>query len=457
MRSTIHAGLFLSYNETVETADGPEGLFSLGMPRTFLTALIILLIILSAFFSASETALLSASRIKLKHRARKGERKAKQLIELLSRPDRLLGTILVGNNFVNVSAVAIATYLAGTWISDEGQGILLVSVAMTIILLLFGEITPKTVAARYPLKVSLFVLPVVRATVRALRPVVRAVTVVSNAMVGLFRMGKGESFPSMSEEEIKAVIHIGYEEGVVAKGQRRMLSSILELSEIRVREVMIPRTMITALEVNTSFQQVLETIRKTGHSRFPVYEEDLERIVGVVHSKDLVRHWDERSHFSLKRVMAKPFFVPESARLETLLLDMQKNHAHLAVVVDEYGGLEGIVTLEDLLEEIVGEIQDEYDQEKPLFVRDADGTILVEGKAPIKELNEGLQLSLEGGPGHTLAGLILTSLGRIPEPREEVVLNGLSIRIEEVSKHTIRKVRIMRIEKPAPLPEGEEG
>ncbi len=411
----------------------------------FLILAIIILIILSAFFSGSETALLSFSRLRLKHLARKGDRRALVILALLKRPDRLLGTILVGNNLVNTAAVSIATYLVASWVSDRENAVLITTVVMTLLILIFGEITPKTFAARHPEGASFVITPAIRSLMALFSPVVRGLTFFTNRLLNLLKIQRSEFFPSLSEEEIRSIIHLGYEEGIVGKEKRRMLHAIFRMGEVVVKDVMIPRGSITALEVNTPLPQVVEAIKATGHSRLPVYEEELENIIGVVHSKELIGASPE--DFSLRRLMRKPYFVPESARIGTVLRDMQKRRIHLALVVDEYGGLEGMVTLEDILEEIVGEIRDEYDiEEKETITTLPDGTALVDGKASINDINETLNLSIEPGPDHTLAGFILTKLGRIPEAKEEFTIDGLRLTIEEVSRRTIKRVRLQRME-----------
>ena len=406
---------------------------------------IFILLILSAFFSGSETALLSFPRLRLKHLARKGDRRAVVILALLKRPDRLLGTILVGNNLVNTAAVSIATYLVASWMTDKEQAVLITTVVMTLLLLIFGEITPKTFAARHPEGVSFFITPLIRGIMALLSPIVRGLTFFTNRLLNLFKVEKSEFFPSLSEEEIRSIIHMGYEEGVVGKEKRRMLHAIFRMGETMVKDVMLPRGIMTALEVNTPLSKVVEVIRATGHSRIPVYEGELENIIGVVHTKDLIGAC--QGDFDLRRVMRKPYFVPESARIGTVLRDMQKRRVHLALVVDEYGGLEGMVTLEDILEEIVGEIRDEYDiEEKELITTLPDGTALVDGKASINDINEALNLSIEPGPDHTLAGFILTKLGRIPEAKEELIIDGLKLSIEEVSRRTIKRVRVQKVD-----------
>lgn len=412
--------------------------------QLFLLILLAVLLVFSAFFSASETAFLSFSRIRLRHLIRQGDKRAKLLQGLLKRPDQLLGTILVGNNFANVGAAAIATYLASWWLGAE-EGLILVTVVMTLLILIFGEITPKTFSFRHAERVSFLALPAIKAFTVVLSPAVKAVTFFSNRLLRLTKGGKTEFFPSLSEEEIRSVIYAGLEEGGLAKEKRRMLHNIFRMSETRVREVMIPRTMITALEVNAPLAQVREVMAETGLSRIPVYEETLENIVGVVHTKDLIKHWDEGEAFSLKKIMSKPYFVPEGAQIESLLVSMQRDRVHLALAVDEYGGLEGLVTMEDLLEEIVGEIRDEYDRERDLILFLPDGSALADGKVSLHELNERLQLNLSEAAGHTLAGFILTHLGRIPEEKEEIALDNLRLRIEEISRRTIRKVLIKPI------------
>lgn len=425
-----------------------KGSFLLENVRLVLLIILVILIALSAFFSGSETAFLSFSKVRLRHMARQGDKRAKMLHSLLKRPERVLGTILVGNNFVNIAAAAIATYLASYWLGSIKQGVILVTVGLTLVILVFGEISPKTFSATHPEKVSFFVLPVINGLMVILAPVVKVVVFASNLLLRLFRARQSEFFPSLSEEEIHSVIHMGYEEGVVAKDKRRMLSNILKMSKTRVRQVMVPRTMVTVVDINAHLSEVMEVIKKSGYSRFPVYQGTPEEIIGLVHAKDVLKSWGDRVTTGLKEIVRKPYFVPESAKIEGILLDLQKEKVHLAMVVDEYGGFEGIITLEDILEEIVGEIRDEYDREAEQMHFLPDGSVLVEGRINIQELNERLHLELFSSSESTLAGLIMANLGRIPERGEVVVLDHLKMKVEDISRHTIKKIRITGLRNP---------
>jgi putative hemolysin len=328
------------------------------------------------------------------------------------------------------------------------QGVILVTVGLTLILLVFGEISPKTFSATHAEKVSFFVLPIINGLMVILAPAVKGVVFFSNLLLRLFRTRESEFFPSLSEEEIRSVIHMGYEEGVVAKDRRRMLSNILKMSKTRVRQAMVPRTLVTVVDVNAPLSEVMEAIGKSGYSRFPVYQGTPENVIGLVHAKDVLKSWEHRERIGLKEIMRKPYFVPESAKIEGILLDLQREKIHLAMVVDEYGGFEGIITLEDILEEIVGEIRDEYDREAEQIHFLPDGSVLVEGRITISELNERLQLELSSSSESTLAGLIMASLGCIPERGEEVTVDHFKMRVEDISRHTIKKIRITGLKKP---------
>ena len=316
-----------------------------------LLALLVLLG-LSGFFSGSETALLSLDKLRVRFLQQKEHPNADKLANLLDNPDRLLSGILVGNNLVNIAASVIATGLFVSYFGEQGEW--LTVLILTPILLIFSEICPKTYAAQYPEKMSFLVLKPIRFIVWTLTPIILVVSSVSNFLTSFLRKKAAESL-SVSEDEIKAMIEMGEESGVVAAEQRQMLHGIFDLSETRVRDIMIPRTEVTGIDQTASFREVLSIARQTRHSRFPVFSENLDSIVGVIHSKDILDYVGQTEHFDLKELSRKPYYVPESKRIGVLLQSFRKKREHLAIVVDEYGGMEGIVTLEDVVEEIVGE------------------------------------------------------------------------------------------------------
>lgn len=399
-----------------------------------------ILLALSAFFSGSETALMSLDRLRVKYLVQKKRPGAVHLEALLAQPDRLLGTILVGNNLVNIAASVFATTLFVEFFGDRGE--LLTILILTPILLIFSEVSPKAYAARFPEKVSFVVLRPILGVLWLLTPVVWMVTAIPRVLNRLF--GSEEARPALSEDEIRSIITMGEETGVVAREQRRMLHGVFELSQIRVRDVMIPRTEVVGVEVNTSFEDALQIARNSRHSRFPVYEGSLDSIIGIIHSKDILNYVGTPQAFDLRAIARPPYFVPESKRIETLLQSFRRKRVHLAVVVDEYGGVEGIVTLEDIFEEIVGEIEDEYDVvEEVLFREIAPGRFLVDGSASLRTINRRFGLQLSEEHANTLAGFLLRTMGTIPQEGDSCEANGTSFIVRKVVDRRIDEIEMV--------------
>lgn len=402
------------------------------------------LLLLSAFFSGSETALLSLDRLRVKYLVQKKRRGAELLESVLNQPDRLLGAILVGNNLVNIAASVFATTLLVQLYGERGE--LLTILILTPLVLIFSEISPKSYAAQYPEKVSFLVLRPILLVMWLFSPVVWLVTGVSRLLTRLFR-GEVER-PIISEDEIRSIISVGEEAGVVAKEKRRMLHGVFELAQIQVRDVMIPRTEVVGLEVSSSYEQVLRLAQEAHHSRFPVYEGSLDNVVGIIHSKDILNFVDQPEGFSLRLLARPPYFVPESKRIETLLQSFRKKKVHLAVVVDEYGGVEGIVTLEDIFEEIVGEIQDEYDVEEELIRELSPGRLLIDGSVSLRVLNRRFRLTLAEEHSNTLAGFLLRVLGQIPREGDECESEGVQFIVRKVVNHRIEEIEMLLPQNP---------
>jgi putative hemolysin len=405
------------------------------------------LLLLSAFFSGSETALLSLDRLRVKYLVQKKRRGADRLELLLNHPDRLLGAILVGNNLVNIAASVFATTLLVQLFGERGE--LLTILLLTPLLLIFSEISPKSYAAQYPEKVSFLVLRPILLVMWLISPVVWLVTGVSRLLTRMFS-GEVER-PIISEDEIRSIISVGEEAGVVAKEKRRMLHGVFELAQIQVRDVMIPRTEVVGIEVSSSYEQVLRLAQEAHHSRFPVYEGSLDNVVGIIHSKDILNFVDQPEGFSLRQLSRPPYFVPESKRIETLLQSFRKKKVHLAVVVDEYGGVEGIVTLEDIFEEIVGEIQDEYDVEEELIRELSPGRLLVDGSVSLRMINRRFRLTLAEEHSNTLAGFLLRVLGQIPREGDECESEEVRFIVRKVVNHRIEEIEML-LPKTPPKP-----
>jgi putative hemolysin len=402
-------------------------------------ALLLLLLLLSGFFSGSETALLALDRLRVKYLQQKGRPGAARLAQLLERPDRLLGGILVGNNLVNIAASVVAT---GFFVSHYGdRGELLTILVLTPVLLILAEVCPKTYAAQNPEKASFFVLRPILLVLWILSPIIDIVIRISSLLTGFFHRGEGES-DTLSEDEIRAIIEVGEESGVVAAEQRRMLHGVFDLSETRVRDVMLPRTEIVGVEADSGFSVVLETLRSAHHSRFPVYRESLDDIVGVIHSKDILAYIGKEDSFLLKDLCRKPHFVPESNRASLLLQSFRKRKEHLAIVVDEYGGVEGLVTLEDVVEEIVGKIHDEHDIEEVDFRPLGPKRFLVDGAVSLRVLNRRFQLELPEEHVTTLAGLLMQKMGKIPVEGDSCEIEAIRFGVRQMDDRRIETVEM---------------
>jgi putative hemolysin len=411
--------------------------------------LLALLVLLgcSGFFSGSETALLSLDKIRVRFLQQSKRPQADKLAALLAQPDRLLSGILVGNNLVNIAASVIATGLFVHLFGADGEW--LTVVILTPLLLIFSEVCPKTYAAQYPEKASFIVLAPIGLILWVLTPVVFVVSSFSRLLTSFLRKDDAKPF-SVSEDEIKAMIEVGEESGVVAAEQRRMLHGIFELSENRVRDVMIPRTEVNGFEVTASFAEVVAVIGGTRHSRFPVYKGSLDQIIGVVYSKDVLDFFAQPDDFSLEQLCRPPFFVPEAKRIAVLLQSFRKKREHMAIVVDEYGGIEGIVTLEDVVEEIVGDIHDEYDDGVVDFTEIALRHYLVDASIPLREVNRRFDLNLPEEHVTTLAGYLLQIMGRIPAEGDSCEEGGILFRVRRMEERRIEEVEML-------LPEERDG
>jgi len=333
------------------------------MGQAHLIYILIILVVLlgfSTFFSGSETALMAISRLRLRHLAEKKPRRAGMVERILKKPEKLIGTILLGNNLVNVAMSAIATAIA---ISIWGErGIVYVTVALTIVILIFAEITPKVYAKYFNERISFIAAPILNVIMSILNPVVVAVTYISNKVLLLIGLDVTKiKRPLMTEEEIQTCIKMGWDEGAITAEERKMLSRVFTLNDKSVGEVMVPKEKMTALDFNSFMSDLSKKILKTGYSRFPVKKGNDLEIVGFVHGKDIVRFLDRKKPVSLKKIMRPPYFVPADKKIDAQLRSFQARKLHQAVVLDKEGKVAGLITLEDILEELVGSIQDEHD------------------------------------------------------------------------------------------------
>ena len=424
--------------------------------------LLIILLTLSAFFSGSETAITSISEFRLKHllEREKDRRRAKALQHLLSEPNDLITCLLVWNNLVNVGASALATLLflrllpAGLPAYVSG---LVTTFVMTALLLLFGEITPKNLAKNRAEAVALKVLVPVWQLTRFTFPVVRALRALSHGMLRPFgeELLSREGTP-LSEDQLITFIEEGEERGIIPIQDGEMMKRILTLDEITAEEVMVPRTEMQAIEAETPLQEVLRFVVEDGHSRYPVYEGNRDNVIGILYVKDLLRTVVNGGQETPLRELLRPaYYTPTTKPVNVLLREFQRERVHMAVVVDEYGGVAGIVTLEDILEEIVGEIEDEYDRprSRQLIRRISATEAVVDGDAEVRLVNRTLGLELPEDEAVTIAGLILEKLGDIPDPGARLQIDRALLTVEGATEREITSVRITLLPQEEPAQE----
>ena len=397
-----------------------------------------LLFFLSAFFSGSETALLAMDRLRIKYLVEKKQRGAEELAALLDKPEQLLGGILVGNNLVNIALSVLATTFFVKIFGRNGD--ILTIAILTPLLLIFSEVCPKTYAARRAEVVSFRVLRPIRIVLWVLAPIIFLVTWFSGLINGMFA-GEAET-EGLSADEIKSVITLGAQSGSLVGDQQRMLHGVFELSQLRVRDLMIPRTEVAGIDVDLDFTDLLNVVKRASHSRFPVYRETMDNVVGVIHSKDVLRFVDDPQLFAMAEVMRTPYFVPESKQVESLLRAFRKRRVHMAIVLDEYGGSEGIVTLEDVLEEIVGDIQDEYDDEEHGVIALGSGRFLLDGGVNLRVVNRRLGLNFSEDDATTVAGLMLCCLGHIPAVDEHCEIDGIEFVVRKLEEQRIDQIEL---------------
>jgi putative hemolysin len=397
---------------------------------------------LSAFFSLSETAIFASNKYKVRHLASQGNKPAQRLIEWLDAPDRLLATLLLGNNFASIGAATVSAAIVSRIVINPHLNIALAieTVVLTIVILLFCELGPKALATRYPERISLRVVLPIEIFMNLFYPV----TKYGLKIIGLLFRSVQQT-PEMvaadaSEAELRALLNSNkrYEHS-------QMLERVLEFSQRQVKDVMVPRIEVTAIDINTPFDEILLIVESTRYSRFPIYQGVLDNVVGILHGKDLMPYLHYPKTFRLSQLLRKPVYIPDTARLNNAVRLLQNAQTHLGIVVDEHGGVEGIVTLEDLIEQIVGEIQDEHDVEVDSVGPHIDGTIGIDASISVRDLNERLSLSIpETGQYVTLAGFLLAKAGHLMKEGEEIEFEDCVFRVEQMIGRRIMRVRLTR-------------
>ncbi|EKE71687.1 HlyC/CorC family transporter [Gallaecimonas xiamenensis] len=408
---------------------------------TLLIALVVL-IILSAFFSSSETAMMSLNRYRLRHLTKEGHKSAQRASDLLDRPDRLIGLILIGNNLVNNAAATVASILALHLLGD--LGVALAPVVLTLVMLLFAEVTPKTMAALYPEKIAFPASIVLKVLLTAFYPVVWFVNAISNGLLALLRIKPSDgSGDALSSEELRTVVA---EAGaMIPRRHKDMLVSILDLEKVQVEDVMTPRADIRGIDINDDWNSIVKQLTHAQHTRLLLYRDNIDDAVGFVHARDALRLLSKNqfTKSALLRAVREIYFIPEGTPLNVQLLKFQRNKERIGLVVDEYGDIQGLVTLEDILEEIVGDFTtDMAPAPHEEIVPQPDGSYLVEGSISLRELNKEMGWDFPTDGPKTLNGLILEHLEEIPEANISIRLAGYPLEIMDVKDNMVKTARI---------------
>ncbi|HEY7348553.1 MAG TPA: hemolysin family protein [Ktedonobacterales bacterium] len=404
---------------------------------------IIIALILSACSSAAETALTSVSRIKIKNMVAEGDMTAQRIERLLAEPNKFLTTILVVNNVAVIVAATLATLLALRLSASWGE--LLSTLLIALIVLIFCEIAPKTAAIQNPERWARVLVNPVRGAAWFLSPVIRFLGAITSSLVRLFGGRVRRRGPFVTEEELRMLVAVGEEEGVIEEEEREMIHSIFELGDRPVREIMIPRIDMVTLESEDTLDEAATLIMQGGQSRIPVYEDTIDNLIGVLYAKDLLRHLRQGNTQAKVRDFVRPaYFVPESKKLDDLLHELQHQRVHMAIVVDEYGSVAGLVTIEDLVEEIIGDIQDEYDKEEILYERIGDNEYIIDAKISIDDFNEVLDTRLTDEDYDTLGGFVYAQLDKVPSVGDEVSYRNLAMTVLSTRGRRITKVKVIR-------------
>lgn len=405
-----------------------------------------ILLMLSAFFSSAETALTCTNKVKMKSLTDEGSKNAKRVLEILESPGKMLSTILIGNNLVNISTTSMATALTIKLFGNAFVGA--VTALITILVLLFGEIVPKTAASINSEKLSLAYSPIIKALMWLLTPVIFIIDKLSAFILKLMHINANGSYNPMTESELKTYVEVSHEDGAIESEEREMILNVFDLGDSLARDIMIPRIEMTMVDVDTSYTKLQNLFKNTLYSRIPVYEEDKDHIIGSVNLKDFFLV-SKKTDFNIRNIMRDIYYTYETKKTDDLLIEMRESANNIAVVLDEYGAAVGLITLEDLLEEIVGEIRDEYDEEEEELLKEIDTrTYDIAGSMKLDDINDALCTTFDSDDYDSIGGIMIEQLDHIPKKGETVTLaDGTTVTATVMNKNRIMRVTVVLPEK----------
>ena len=408
---------------------------------TYQIIILLILLALSAFFSSNETALMSVNKIRLRSLADEGNKRAAMALDILeNQTPKLLSAILIGNNIVNISASSLATTLA---YSFGGYMVSIVTVILTVLILIFGEITPKNYATINAEKITLRYIPVFKFLMTIMTPVIFIINLFSRGVMRLMRVDPDAASKAMTEEELRSIVYVSHEDGVIESDEKEMIYNVFDLGDATAKDIMVPRVHVTFADVESTYDELIEIFREDKFTRLPVYKDSQNNIVGIINMKDLLLY-DKNEEFVIDRFLRKPHFTYETKSISDLLVEMKDSTFNIAIVLDEYGDMAGLITLEDILEEIVGEIHDEYDEkEDELVQKISDREYIIEGSMHLDDVNDHLNTELDSEDYDSLGGFIIEHLDRLPVAGDEVVTDdGIRLVVEKLDKNRIEKVHV---------------
>ena len=420
---------------------------------TFQFIILVILLLLSAFFSSAETALMTVNKIRLRSLADDGNRRAALVLDTTEKhTSKMLSAILIGNNIVNISASSLSATLA---YSFGGYMVSIATAILTVAILVFGEITPKNFATIHAEKISLAYIPIIRFFMFIMTPIIFLIDLFSRGFMFLLRVDPNARNNAMTEDELRTIVDVSHESGVIESDEKEMIYNVFDLGDAKAKDVMVPRVHVTFADVNATYEELIDIFREDKFTRLPIFEDTTDNVVGTINMKDLLLY-DKEKEFHIRDFMREAYFTYEYKNISELLVEMRQASFNIAIVLDEYGETSGLITLEDILEEIVGEIHDEYDENEEDFIKQiGEREYIVEGSTNLDDLNDRLDLDLTSEEYDSVGGFIIEHLDRLPEIGDGVTTeDGIHLVVEKLDKNRIESVHLYL---PEPKPEDEEG
>ncbi len=419
--------------------------------------ILLFLLALSGFFSSSETALTTVNKIRMRTLADAGDGRALFVLKVIGNPSKMLSAILIGNNIVNLYASSLSTMLATKLWGNEAVG--LATGVLTLLILVFGEITPKTLSTISAETIALRFARIIYMLMVVLTPVIAVVNQLSFMVLRLLRVDPNKKAEGITEDELRTIVAVSHEEGVIESEEKKMINNVFDFGDSVAKDIMVPRIDMSFVDVNAAYPELMDQFREEKYTRFPVFEETTDNVIGVINIKDIFLGGDVED-FSVRKFLRQPLYTYEFKKVSELMMEMRKTDVNIVIVLDEYGATAGLITLEDMLEEIVGEIRDEYDGDEEELVRElGECEYVVEGSMKLDDLNDRLGLSLESEDYDSIGGLVIGYLDHLPEEGEDVTIGNVRLVVEHVEKNRIDKIHVYILESPEEekesAPEGE--